>query len=150
MERQSTGLIAFLGGLAGLGIGLAVGFIGAVSFLAGDALEDLAGGLDDYVEYFDVRVLDYEKRDNGVYVKFENTGTEPVDDMYFEIEERDASGRLLDEYEVNYATIVPPGRIEEAILKPFDDDGVATIPAGIVRVKYSYGWVTVKSVEAEE
>lgn len=142
MSNASTGMVAVICGIAGMTMGTAVGFVVALLFLGSETVSALTTASGDYSEYFNVEVVEFEKRDDGVYIKFKNTGRRAVDDMYFEVEERNGDGRLVEEYQVSYSHFVPAGAVEEALLKPLGDDDTPVDIEGDVTVAFSYGWVT--------
>lgn len=142
MDKSFAIVVMVVVGIAGLALGVVLGFFGSVGFLVG---QGAAFGSDamDYEEYFDVEVLDYEVRNKGVYIKLQNTGHGPVDDLYFEVEVRDDAGRLVEEYELNLMKAIGPGAVEETIMRPMTMDGdIPDMTGKDITVTYSYGWRT--------
>lgn len=142
MDKSLVMVVMVVVGIACLALGTVLGFFGSVGFLVGQGTV-FGGDAMGYEEYFDVAVLDYEVRDKGVYIKLQNTGQDPVDDMYFEVEVRDDAGRLVEEYELNLMKVIGPGAVEETIMRPMSMDGdIPDMTGKDITVTYSYGWRT--------
>ena len=140
-EKSSINyIIPIIVGILGIGMGLAAGV--GFGFLIGSASGVSFEDTDEYRQHFDIEIVEFEKRGQQVYLKFLNSGDEPIDDIYFEIEVRRADGKLSEEYEVQYSKLVKAGETEETILKPYDDEMLPVKLDGEVSVEFKYGWRT--------
>ena len=89
--------------------------------------------------YTDIEILDSALRNGTVYVRFKNTGAKIIEGAIFEVEVRNADGILVGEHEGILDIRVPPGSVEEGILRIYDRDGKRRRIDGDVSVKIKYG-----------
>ena len=94
--------------------------------------------------YKDVEVLEYAPRPQGLYVRFKNTGSKPIEMASFRVRGY-KDGKLWAELEDAIYSETPPGTEQEGILKLRDyRDGTKTFDLSDCRIEVTvrYGYVT--------
>jgi hypothetical protein len=137
-----AGLCGFLGGV--------VAVLGAVAIFmrqlkGSDSVTFSRGSKTEF--YTDVEVLEHALRPQGVYVRFRNSGSKPIEMAHFKVRGF-KDGKLWAEFEEGAYSETQPGQEQEAILKLRDyrdPNNIFDLSDCRVEVKFLYGYVLTKN-----
>ncbi len=136
-----AGLCGFLGG--------AIAFLGALAIVlrqlkGSDSVTFSRGRGPEF--YKDVEILEHAPRPQGLYVRFRNCGTKPIEMANFKVRGY-KEGKLWAEFEEGAYVVTQPGKEQETILKLHDyrDCGKTFDLSGCrVEIEFLYGYVLTK------